>query len=176
MNGVAIEFAVRRSAKVIFDVARAVELIGRIGAALELMEDDAMRLAHHLAQHVKPAAMGHAESDVFQPKLAAALDDLLKRWNHRFRAVEAEALRARIFDVEEILATLGFSQLAEDRALALPRELDFLIGPLDALLNPGLLRRIGNMDEFEADRAAIGPSQDREHIAHGRIFEPEHVI
>ncbi len=32
------------------------------------------------------------------------------------------------------------------------------------------------MDEFEADRAAIGPPQDREHFAHARIFKPEHVI
>src|SRR6202034_3160856 len=79
-------------------------------------------------------------------------------------------------DVEEILETLGLRKLAKDRALALTSERDFLVGPLHALLNPGLLRRIGNMDEFEADRAAVGPSQDREHIAHGRIFEPEHVI
>ena len=120
--------------------------------------------------------MGHAESDLFQAKLAAALDDLLERRNHRLRAVEAEALGAGIFDVEEILEALGLDQLAKDRALALPRELDFLVGPLDALLNPGLLRRIGNMDEFEADGAAIGPPQDREHFAHGRIFEPEHMI
>ena len=81
-----------------------------------------------------------------------------------------------IFDVEEILEALGLDQLAEDRALALPRELDLLVGPLDPLLDPGLLGRIGNMDKFEADRAAIGPAQDREHFAHGRIFEPEHVI
>ena len=120
--------------------------------------------------------MGHAESDLLQAKLAAALDDLLKRRNHRLRAVEAEALGAGIFDVEEILEALGLDQLAEDRALALPRELDFLVGPLDALLNPGLLRRIGNMDEFEADGPAIGPPQDRKHFAHGREFEPEHMI
>ena len=120
--------------------------------------------------------MGHAESDLLQAELAAALDDLLERRNHRLRAVEAEALGARILDVEEILEPLGLDQLAEDRALALPRELDFLVRPLDALLNPGLLRRIGDMDEFEADRPAIGPPQDREHFAHGRVFEPEHVI
>ena len=152
MNAVAVEFAVRRRAKVIFDVAGAVDLIGRIRAALEFVEDDAVRLAHHLAQHVEPAAMGHAESDVFQAKLTAALDDLLERRDHRLGAVEAEALGAGILDVEEILEALGLDQLAEDRALALPRELDFLVRPFDALLNPGLLGRIGNMDEFETDR------------------------
>ena len=140
------------------------------------MENDAVRLAHHLAKHVEPAAMGHAEGDVFQAKLAAALDDLLERRDHRLRAIKAEALRPRVLDVEKILEALGLNELAEDRALALPRELDFLVRPLDALLDPGLFGRIGDMDEFESDGPAIGPAQDREHFAHGRIFEPEHVI
>src|SRR6185437_15065084 len=151
MNAVAVEFAVRGRAEVIFHVARALDLVGRSRAALELVEDDTVRLAHHLAQHIEPAAMRHAESNLFQAKLAAALDDLLERRNHRLRAIEPEALGAGIFDVEEILEALSFDQLAEDRALALPRELDLLVGPLDTLLNPGLLGRIGDVDEFEAD-------------------------
>src|SRR6202030_2615115 len=93
MHAVAVEIAVGGRAEVIFDVAGPVELIGRIRAALKFVEDDAMRLAHNLAQHVEPAAVGHAEGDLSQAKLTASLDDLLKRWNHRFRAVEAEALR-----------------------------------------------------------------------------------
>ena len=120
--------------------------------------------------------MRHAEADLAQAQLAAALDDLLERRDHRLAAVEAEALGARILDVEEVLEALGLDQLAEDGALALPGELDLLVRPLDALLNPGLLGRIGDVDEFEADRAAIGAAQDRQHLAHGRKFEPEHVI
>ena len=120
--------------------------------------------------------MGHAESDLLQAELAATLDDLLKRRNHRLRAVETEALGAGKFNVEEILEALCFDQLAKDRALALPRELYFLVGPLDALLNPGLLRGIRNMDEFEADGPAIGPPQNRKHFPHGRVFEPEDMI
>ena len=49
MDLVAVELAVRRGAEVILDVARALDLVGRGRAALELVEDDAMRLAHHLA-------------------------------------------------------------------------------------------------------------------------------
>ncbi len=120
--------------------------------------------------------MGHAKGDLFQAKLAAALDDLLERRNHRLRAIESKAFRAGIFDVKEILEALGLDQLAKDRALALSRELDFLVRPLDALLNPGLLRGIRNMDEFEADGPAICPPQNGKHLAHGRIFEPEHMI
>ena len=118
-----------------------------------------MRLAHHLAQHIEAATVGHAESNLFQAELTAALDDLLQRRNHRLRAIEPEALGAGVFDIKEILEALCLNKLAEDRSLALPRELYFLVGPLDALLNPGLLRWIGNMDEFEADGPAIGPPQ-----------------
>src|ERR1700729_3702501 len=101
--------------------------------------------------------MRHAQGDLLQTELAATLYDLLKRRTHPLRAIEPEALCAGKFDVEEILEALCFDQLAKDRALALPRELYFLVGPLDALLNPGLLRGIRNMDEFEADGPAIGP-------------------
>src|SRR5580698_7509373 len=140
------------------------------------MEDHAVRLAHHLAQNIEPATMGHAKSNLLQAELAAALDDLLERRNHRLRAIEAKALGANKFDVEEILEALGLDQLSKDGALALARELDFLIWPLDPLLNPGLFRGIGNMDEFEANGPAIGPPQNPEHFAHGCKFEPEHVI
>ena len=103
----------------VLDVARAFDLVGRGRAALELVEDGAVRLAHHLAEHVEPAAMGHAERDLLEAELAAALDDLLERRDHRLAAVEAEALGAGIFDVEEILEALGLDQLA-DRIARLP--------------------------------------------------------
>ncbi len=115
MHLVAVELAVGRGAEVIFDVARALDLVGRGRAALELVEDDAVRLAHHLGQHVEPAAMRHAEADFLQAELAAALDDLLQRRDHRLAAVEAEALGAGIFDVEEILepsASTSFDRMA----------------------------------------------------------------
>ena len=116
---VAVELAVRRGAEVILDVARALDVVGRGRAALELMEDDVVRLAHDLGQHVEPAAMGHAEHDLLHAELAAALDDLLQRRDQRLAAVEAEALGAGVLDVEELLEALGLDELVEDRLLAL---------------------------------------------------------
>ena len=55
-------------------------------------------------------------------------------------AVEAEALGAGELEVAELFEALGFDQLVEDRAAALAGETDFLVRPLDALLDPGLLR------------------------------------
>ena len=85
--------------------------------------------------------MGHAEDDVAHAERAAALDDLLERRDQRFAAVEAEALGAGVFDVEELLEALGLDQLVEDRPLALAGEGDLLVRPLDPLLQPGLLLR-----------------------------------
>ena len=46
-------------------------------AAHELVEQDIIRLAHHCAQHVQPAAVRHADDDFPYAEIAAALDDLL---------------------------------------------------------------------------------------------------
>ena len=65
-----------------------------------------------------------------------------------------------------------------ERMARLPSRVNWisLCGPFDALLDPGLLGRVGDVEELEADRAAIGATQDRQHLAHGRVFEAEHVV
>ena len=67
------------------------------------------------------------------------------------------------------------TSFVKDRPLALTGEGDLFLRTLDALLDPRLLGRIGDMDELEADRSAIGAAQDRHHLAHGREFQPEHM-
>ncbi len=173
MHLVVVEVAIRRRAEMIFDVARAFDIVGREGAALEFVEDGAVRLAHHLAEHIEPAAMRHAEHDLLHAQGAAALDDLLERRHHGFAAVEAEALGARVAQIEEFLEAFRLDELVQDRALAFAGEADLLAGAFDALLEPGFFRRIGNMHEFEADRAAIGAPQDRQHLADRREFEAQ---
>ena len=107
------------------------------------------------------------------PKLAAALDDLFQRRNHALAAVEAEALGAGVFHVEEVLEAFGLDQLGEDGLLAFGREGDFLVGTLDALLDPALLLGIGDMHEFDAERAAIGALQDIDDLPDGGMFEAQ---
>ena len=63
--------------------------------------------------------MRHADDDLLDAELAAALDDLLQRRDHGLGAVEAEALGAGVLHVGELLEALGLDQLVEDRALAL---------------------------------------------------------
>ncbi len=73
--------------------------------------------------------MRHAEHDLVQAEIAAALDDLLERRNQRLGAIEAEALGAGELDVEELLEALGLDQLVEDRLLAFVGEGDRLVRP-----------------------------------------------
>jgi len=109
-------------------------------------------------------------------EIAAALDDLFQRGDQRFSAIEAEALGTGELEVAEFLETLGFDQLVEDRAPAFAGERDFLIRPLDALLDPGLLRSVGDVHEFDAERLAVGALADRNDFAQAAVFEAKHMI
>ena len=64
MHLVLIELAIRRGAEMVFHVAGAFDLVRRRRAALEFVEDGAVRLGHDLRQHVEPAAMRHADDDL----------------------------------------------------------------------------------------------------------------
>src|SRR5712691_4911010 len=127
----------------IFHVARAFDVIGTDAAAAELVEDGAKRLLHDVSEHVQAPAMGHADDDLADAELSVALDHLFHGRRERFAAVEAEALGAGIFHVEEALDGFGLYQLVEDRLLALSREANLLV--LDALLDPAALLGVGDM-------------------------------
>ncbi len=120
--------------------------------------------------------MRHADANFLHAEIAAALDDLLERRDQRLGAVEAETLGAGVFDVEEFFEAFRFHQLVEDGALALNGETDLLVAALDALLNPALLRGVGDVHELHAQRLAIGAAQDGDDLAHGREFKTEHLV
>src|SRR6201995_921353 len=100
------------------------------------MKQRAVRLAHHLGQHVEAAAMRHAEHDLLYAEIAAALDDLLQRRDQRLGAVETEALGGGELDVEKLFKAFGFDQLVQDRAAPFAGEADLLVRSLEALLDP----------------------------------------
>ena len=160
VNGVAVEHAIGRSAEVILHIARAFDVVGLERAALELLEDGAQRLRHHVGEHVETAAVGHAHRDFPHAQMAAALDDLLERGNDQFRAIEAKALGAGVFEIAEFLEGLGLDQLAQDGLPALGREANVFLRAFDALLDPAFLRRVGDVGELHADFAAVGSPQD----------------
>src|SRR5690242_17391195 len=142
MDLVVVEGAVTRGAEMVFDVARALDVLGIGGIALELGEDRGEGLAEEIGEHVEPAAMWHADDQLLHAELAAALDDLLERRDQRLAAFEAEALGAGVAAVQEALEGLGGGKPLEDRPLALDREIRLVARRLDALLDPAPLDRI----------------------------------
>ena len=165
MHLMAVKLAIRRCTQMILHVARAFDF-GRIGgAALEFMEQLAIGLAHDIDEHVQAAAMGHAQHDFLYAQLAAALDDLLQRRDGGFAAVQAETFGADKTVGGEFLEAFGFDQFVQDRLLAFGRELDVLVLPFDAALQPVFLLGIVDMHEFIADAAAIGPLEQIHHLA-----------
>ena len=169
----AVELAVGRGAEMIFDVARAADILGIGGAAGEFGEDRAIGLAHDVGEHVEPAAMGHAEDDRRDAILAAIFDHRLERRDHRFAAVEAEALGADIFAGEELLPLLGLDDLGQDRLLALGGEADLGVLALHPVLEEAALLEVVDVHIFEADLAAIIAAQDLDDLAHRRLLEAE---
>ena len=120
--------------------------------------------------------MRHADHDLAHAECAAALDDLFERRDHRFAAVQAEPLGAGEFQVAEFFEAFRLHQLVEDGALALGGEGYLLVRTLDALLNPALLRAVGNMQKLDAERLAIGTAQDGDDLADGAEFESQHLV
>src|SRR5262252_4212471 len=120
--------------------------------------------------------MRHADSNILYAESAAALDDLLKRRNHGFRAVEPEPLGAGEFKVAELLKPFGLDELVEDRPLALAGKGDFLVRSFDAFLNPALLPGIGDMHELDAERLAVGPLKNGHDLPQRAEFKPEDTI
>ncbi len=120
--------------------------------------------------------MGHAEDDVLDAQLPAALDDLLKGRNHAFAAIKAEALGAGVFHVEKILEALALDELAQDGFLAFRGEGNFLVGPFNTLLQPALLHGIGDVHEFHTQGVAVGAFQDIGDLADGGLFEAQHLV
>ncbi|MNX78704.1 hypothetical protein D3C86_1103090 [compost metagenome] len=163
---VAVELTVRRGAHVVFDVARALDVRRHGRTALELVEDGLVGLAHDGGERVQAAAVGHAEDDLVNAQVAAALDHLLQGRDHGLAAVQAEALGAGEALVQEAFKALGLDQLVQDGQLAFLGEgvLLELVRAFEALLQPGLLFRLGDVHELHADVAAVGALEQLEHL------------
>ena len=54
--------------------------------------------------------MGHAQNDLLEAELAAALEDLLERRDHGLAALQAETLGAGVFHLQETFEALGLGQ------------------------------------------------------------------
>src|SRR5437763_12792937 len=72
VNRLSTNFPVAGGAEVVFDVTRAVDMLGVCRIALELGEDRGKRLAEKVGEHVERAAMGHADHELADAEFAPA--------------------------------------------------------------------------------------------------------
>ncbi len=110
MDRLPADFAVARSAEMVFDVAGAVDVLGIGRIALELGEDRGKRFADEIGEHVEPAAMRHADHEFTNTELAAAVQDRFERRHQRLGALDAEPLGAGVAPVEKPLEGLRLGQ------------------------------------------------------------------
>ena len=103
--------------------------------------------------------MRHAQHNLLQTELPAALHDLLNRGDQDLSAIHAKALRARVFLMEEALKHFALNQALEDRFFALGRKIGVVVAGFHPRLHPLLFIRIRQMRELHADGPAIGLSQ-----------------
>ena len=77
MHAVRVKLAVGGGTQMILHVARALDVVGIGATAAELVEDGAEGFLHDVGEHVQATAMRHADDDLADAELAAALDHLL---------------------------------------------------------------------------------------------------
>ena len=176
MHHVAAEFPLGRGAEVIFDVARALHVLGMGGVALELGEDLAVGLGHEGGEDVQPAAMRHAQRDLPDAQFGAPGHQGFQRRNERFRALEAETLGPGVLQVQKALETLALGEFAQDGAAFGRSEAHLVVTVLDHLLDPGLFLGALHVHVLDPNRAAIGASDDVEDLAQRRRFQAEGVV
>ena len=115
--------------------------------------------------------MRHAQHHFFDPEIATALNHLFQRRYQSLTPIQAETFGAGIFDVDKLLEAFRLNQLLENRLLAHIGKGDFLIGPFNALLQPGFFLRVGDMHELQCHCAAICAVQNIQHFANGGAFK-----
>ncbi len=107
------------------------------------------------------------------PLAPRALDQLVHRRDEALAAFEREALLADVLGVQVALESFGRRQALEDVALLLGGERGRRTDRFEALLDPALLRGIGDVHELDAEVAAVGVAQRLDQVAQRHVLLPE---
>src|ERR1700751_4662305 len=92
---------VARSAEMVFDVTRSVDMLGIGRVSLEFRKDRRKRLSDEVGEHVEPPAMRHTDDELANPQLGATVKDCFQRRHQGFRTLDAKPFGASISTVEK---------------------------------------------------------------------------
>jgi hypothetical protein len=154
---------------VIFDVAVGVVAVGRAAGAREFAEDVFVGLIHDMGERVQPATVCHAHDELFAAVDRAVIDEGVEKRDERLAAFDAESLGADERSGEILFELLGGDELEERRAEFVVGERGLVVELFDAMFEPFALDGVGNVSEFDADRAAIAEAQLVQQVADGAV-------
>ncbi len=154
-------------AQVILDVTRALVFGGR--GTCEFTKYRLIWFPNDVAEHIQPPAVRHADDNVLDPVVDAAVDQSLHAGHQRLASLQAKALVVGVFGREEGLEAGAPDQAVEDAALLVDGVLERL-GDLDPFAQPVALLAVGDVDEFDAVRAAV------DLLARGDDFAQRHLL
>jgi len=119
---------------VVFHIAGPFNRVGFIATALKFVEDRAVRLTHEVRQNRQATTVWHTYNDFLNAKLATAFNDLFKRGDQAFAAVQTEPFGAHVFNVEVFLEAFSLDQFVKYRFAASLGEGDFFAKTFNTLL------------------------------------------
>ncbi len=149
----------------VFDVARAVDVLGIGRIALELGEDRGKRFADKICEHVEAAAVRHPDHEFTNTEFVAAVQDCFERRHQRLGALDAEPFGASVAPVEKPFEGLRLGQCPQDLFSYSGREDRAALTILELFLDPRPLGRCLNVHVLDADPAAIRLAQNRDDLA-----------
>ncbi len=139
--------------------------------ALELGEDHLVGLVEHVGEDVEAPAVRHPMTISSTPRRPGVLDDRVEQRDQRLPALEREALLADVFGLQELLEGLGRDQPLEEAERVLRGAGRPVAAALHALDEPVALLAVADVDELDAERAAVGFAQRRDQLAERHVVE-----
>ena len=148
---------------VVLDVARTTQ-VRQIVLTLELAEQVLGRLAEQVDEHVKTAAVRHADDGLLDPRLPALLHQIIEQGNQAVAALEREALLTDVLGVQVALQAFRSGQLPKDVLLLFDAEAALQARHLEAVLQPQALIGVRYVRELRAYRIGVYKLQVRKNI------------
>jgi hypothetical protein len=166
-------------AVVVLDVAGAALGVVRDGLdeplALELAQDDVVRTAHGVGDHVQPPAVRHAEDDVAGAARRSECDRLVEHRHHRVEPLDRELLLTEERAAEVALEPLDLGEPLQEETLLVGSEGLPVATRLDRLAEPHALLVIRDVLDLVGERPAVHRLEARQRVGErvSRAVEPK---
>lgn len=173
---VEVELKVGGREKMVIKIERKLKIVRSIGKEIEIMENGEVRIENEMDKKVEEEKVRNEEKELIEKNMEEEIEDMIKRGDKRLEEIKKEKIGEIIIEIDEMIEELRIDEIGKDGIIEIRSEGKIIVRELDELMNKGILRRIGNMNELEKDREEIGEIKDVENLRKGRILEEEKVV